>query len=1248
MMRVDLWRRSLATKLLLVLLPMTLGLAAVVMFFAAERQRVEAYTEFEFNQERFVNLQVTALAPVLWNFDMATIGALFRGYGGNPDVAWAALFDKRGKLLASVGDYQHLVPQSGLYRQSGIVYRDHKTDATQELGTLRVAFDDGRIRAELRRRFHNDLMIGVALILAVSIGCIVAVRIIIGRPLGQLLQSLEKGTTGGPRPPVVWASADELGRVVEAYNTLLAAQNIAEAEVRHYQSGLESVVAARTEELRQERNALAEILRKSSAREAYLQALMSSVGVSIIAADRAGVIDEVNDEFLRFSGQTRSACLGRRLSDYLQSADKAAYEQAWATVRGTQTAALREELRFIRDGGGERWGDVAITALRGSDGGVERVITVVADITELKMAEARFRSLIELAPDAWVICDASGQVLMVNRQTEEILGYQRRDIIDQPVFQLMGPAWRDQLAEDWLDRLCLNQCNGEAIRREVTAQTADGIEIPMDASFGAIVFGVAPMVVMVLRDATQRKRVQEDMAQAQHLAEQANQAKSAFLANMSHEIRTPMNAVIGLSHLALKTQLSPRQRDYVEKINASAVALLGIINDILDYSKVEAGKMSVEIIDFDLEEVFQTVTTNAGLRAHDNGVEFIFDIPADLPRRLRGDPLRIGQVLQNLCSNAVKFTREGEIVLSVKVVGESGSDQSLRFAVKDSGIGLSDEQKARLFSAFSQADSSITRRYGGTGLGLAISKRLVELMGGVIGCESVLGQGAEFWFELPLRVAEGGPLKVVEDKTFFSRLHVLVADDNALSRSLIRRHLEPFGSTIVEVESGEEAVAAAQAAAGQTPFDLVLMDLRMPGIGGLEAARLIKTTLNPPPRIVMVSAYDQSDAADGGADAYLLKPVSPSTLLDCVLKVFNRASVDVARVAAAPALPSFAGRRLLVVEDNDINQMVASEILSQAGFGVVIANNGLEALERLRGGRFDAVLMDVQMPVMDGFTATLAIRANPQWQGLPIIAMTANAMAADRDEALAVGMNDHIAKPLDIPHLLAVLARWLDVAPVPPVPLTADPAPVEYDVLRLDQALRRLSGNMALYRRLAERFRLEQGDFPARARHMLAKGDRPTLLREAHTLKSTAGTVGAEAVRWAAGQLEAAVAESLPDSRLAELIEQLVSPLAAVSQRLVADFPPSPLAAVRDGAAPVSAKLLEQLQELIAHDDVEAVDVAAQVAQSLRGCAGEQWAEQLLREMEAYDFVAAAVTLGRLQDRLNVAVGDVGGAESVS
>ncbi|MFU8764041.1 MAG: PAS domain-containing protein, partial [Haliea sp.] len=520
------------------------------------------------------------------------------------------------------------------------------------------------------------------------------------------------------------------------------------------------------------------------------------------------------------------------------------------------------------------------------------------------------------------------------------------------------------------------------------------------------------------------KLLAEELVAARDAAQAAAVVKANFLANMSHEIRTPMNAIMGLTQLALRTPLDDRQRNYLEKIDLSSNNLLTIINDILDFSKIEAGKLSVETLQFSLDDVFEGLAGTIGLMASEKDIELLFRLPPELPKNLRGDPLRLGQVLVNLCSNAVKFTESGgEVVAAVEVEERTDECAVLHFSVADTGIGMSNEQQENLFQAFSQADASTTRKYGGTGLGLAICKNLVQLMGGHIWSESELGQGSIFHFSLPFRISSELVAPAPVPASLPEALRVLVVDDNASARDVFAQFLTAFGYEVMEAQSGEQALALLTESLVEDRFDLVLMDWKMGAMDGLETIRSVAATTPPDalPKFIVVSAFSREDVRAAATDlevaAFLTKPVTPSSLLDAIAVATNgnelvsRATRD-SSASLEDSLRPLRGARILVVEDNAINQEVICELLSSHGIKVEVADNGRLAIDKLQLGRFDGILMDCQMPVMDGYEATRVIRAMSGYEALPIIAMTANVMAGDRDKALAAGMNDHVGKPI--------------------------------------------------------------------------------------------------------------------------------------------------------------------------------------------------------------------------------------------
>ncbi|MCJ0763843.1 response regulator [Variovorax terrae] len=565
--------------------------------------------------------------------------------------------------------------------------------------------------------------------------------------------------------------------------------------------------------------------------------------------------------------------------------------------------------------------------------------------------------------------------------------------------------------------------------------------------------------------------------EARDAAEEATRAKSQFLANMSHEIRTPMNAMLGMTQLALKGPLDTRQRGYLEKSLQAGRHLLGILNDILDLSKIEAGKLAVDSVDFELEQVLSGVGDLVNEKAGAKGLEVVIDVDEHVPKMLQGDPMRLGQVLMNLANNAVKFTDQGEVAITVRVAQETADGVVLRFAVTDTGIGLSPEQQERMFQSFEQADASTTRRFGGTGLGLAISRHLTGLMGGEIGVESALGEGATFWFTARFGRSAQRARALVTNGGLKGR-RILVVDDSARARAVIVDMLLRMKFEVVQADAGRAALAlVAQADAQGRPFDLVLLDWQMPEMDGIEAAReLARLPLGRRPEVLLVTAFNREEVISGaraaGVREVLIKPVSPSLVFDALVGALGRgpARPPAGRAAAGEpaAAAAYDAARVLLVEDNPANQEVVVGLLELRGIQVDVAGNGQQALERLQAapdGTWDLVFMDLQMPVMDGITATQAIRQLERYRALPVVAMTANALVGDRERCLAAGMDDHVAKPIDEEQLLAVLARWLRRPPVPP--------PAEAPAMAPDAALG--AG------RPGRRVRLDVADAPALA-----------------------------------------------------------------------------------------------------------------------------------------------------------------------
>ncbi|MFA7230046.1 MAG: PAS domain S-box protein [Victivallaceae bacterium] len=900
-------------------------------------------------------------------------------------------------------------------------------------------------------------------------------------------------------------------------------------------------------------------LQKYAMRVKLLSQATEQSPASVVITDCTGKIEFVNRRFSEVTGYTQEEVIGRnpRILNWGQQPLEF-YREMWHTIMSGNT--WKGVFCNRKKNGEAYWEKATISPVRNEQQKITNFIGVKEDVTQERMtlmaleaAEERSRLLLESAGEGIFGVEATGKVTFINSAACQMLGYELTELLGQTIREKIHylradgspyPVEECPMYKAYTEGVAGNIKNEVLLRHNKEMFFVDYFAMPIrkdNAIVGAVIS---------FQDITERKKSADELAAARRQADAANLAKSQFLANMSHEIRTPMNAILGMTYLALETDLSPKQHDYLLKINIAAKLMLNIINDILDFSKIEAGKLEIENITFDFVDVIKNSIMLIGFKAEDKGIELHADIDVTIPARLNGDPVRLGQIVNNLMSNAVKFTDHGEILLSVQVAERTPNKIELEFSVKDTGIGISSEQQLKLFKTFTQADDSITRRYGGTGLGLAISRQLVGLMGGgEIQCDSVPGQGSVFSFKLHFDIPENSDQETgyLQLEPALLGMHTLIVSRSRTLCNITRKIMEGMHFKTASADSVAQMLKKIlDADKNHTPFELVFIDGRQSGLDALEVGRQIRQMqLSNSPKLLLISSWknglDDALVETAGFSACVTSPVHASTLFDAIMQAFNGENAAVA--TSSWNSKNLGGARILLAEDNDFNQQVAMEMLESAGALVTVVNDGFEAVEAVKKSNFDLVLMDIHMPKMDGLTATRNIRqlTRPGVAELPILAMTADAMKQDIRHCLEAGMNSHITKPIDPAEMFNVLSNYVTVTDVPQNSrmVSADVEDVVIDLqcsrseLDVVDGLSRAGGNKIFYRTLLCKFIRDFAAAGAEIDSSLKKNKRQDALRIAHTVKSAAGSIGALHLHIAAGELEQLLCSNTSEASIA-------------------------------------------------------------------------------------------------------------------
>jgi PAS domain S-box-containing protein len=965
----------------------------------------------------------------------------------------------------------------------------------------------------------------------------------------------------------------------------------------------------------------------------------------VVITDREGRVEWINRAFSEMTGYSIDEIGGKKPGRLLQGADTDPQTVERVSKALAQGKGVTVEILNYSKAGLPYWVDMDIQPLSDSSGNVIKFIAIENDITERRKVSqslAEFKTTLDQIHDAVFIFPPETMLFTyVNQGALAQLGYTEEEMLSlkptdiNPTFSL--DTFKKMIAP-------LIACEKERLTLDTVHEHKDGRHIPVNI---LLQYFDRPnqqsRFVAVVRDITEQKRITSELEQAKEVAEAATLAKSQFLANMSHEIRTPMNAVIGMSHVMLNSELSSRQRKQLNKILGASTSLLGIINDILDFSKIEAGRMELEREPFDLDLMLDNLASVLRGKAEEKGIEVIFDVAINVPRRVMGDALRLGQILTNLMANAIKFTEQGYVLVKIDTAPGSGVFKKYTFSIKDTGIGIPFASQKKLFKPFSQVDASTTRKFGGTGLGLVISRRLVDLMGGEMTLESTPGKGSTFSFSLEME-PEGDDSCLYEPIQDLVGTRVLIIDSNEVYWPIYKKMFHQYGFITECASSREQGQKILYEAFAEHPFRLLLLSLDLPGMESVDLHNLLLSDERAQGlKILTITAFPSNfQRNNGGINFDLTKPVSQSSLFDKVLQQLGTSvlyPVEKKSIKEGDRLKreGLAGVKVLVVEDNSLNQEVARELLEAVGVDVSMASNGEEAVQAVSQTFFDAVLMDVQMPVMGGLEATKVIRQQPRYKNLPVIAMTANAILGDKEKSLAAGMNDHITKPIDPEVLYNTLIRWIfgdefDGEPVPrAVPRDSSLRGLEdFKELEARQGLMRVAGKGVVYLRLLNQFKESQAHTLEMLAAAVERGEIEKARNSAHSLKGVSGNLGAMLLHKSVTALELALKNGDVE-RVPDLLEESMVVMRA-TLKAIDDFQGMNVSIAEGSFDPLTHDaLLEKLDSLVERlsgCDADAVDLAEEVAGGATDPIAVMGMPEVLRAVSAFDFETA---LGKVQ-----------------